>query len=143
VLIKFLNKHGHDLAHQDAKQSKIFDSPKDSNPTHTQASKDHLDHYLNTPAGLVSIICVRHALEKVVSAWHDPSVDLNEVAEFITSTFHHPYYRDNKNVIQRAVFAGVVKWWYDRAPTEREACLQGLSAEGVSQGRNHRDMKAK
>jgi Heterokaryon incompatibility protein Het-C len=96
---------------------------------------DHFSCYLNEPAGKVAIVIVRHAVQQVVSAWSDPSIDPNRAIDSILTVFCHPSLLIRNNPVQMEMF-GVVERWINSCP-EKDKVLQRLTKEGVRAGRHH------
>jgi hypothetical protein len=94
VLSSFLQTLQKRIAHQTERDDEIFTDTRSTNPTHSQMSKDHLDHPLNSLAGL----CASQAVRELGSAlWQisrlrriDTPVALNTLMTVVRSLFQHP-----------------------------------------------------
>ena len=127
---------GSSLVTSTAAQNEVFDNPHSTDPTHSMLAKDHLECYLNNPAGLIAQAVVRHTVQRVVAAWADPSINPLQVIDEILETFHHPALPRGRTSIQREM-RDVVKRWVDSLGGKRSQVLQGLSREGVKRGDHH------
>ena len=118
-------------------QFEVFNNPDSSDPTHSFLSKDHFALILNEPAGEVARIVVRHAVERVVKAWDNTSIDPNQVAHEILQTFHHPYFYED-GPIQRDMGACLKKWVDSQSHQDKAFVLAGLTKDAVRAGKNKR-----
>ena len=99
--------------------------------------------YLNEPAGLVAKIIVSYAVTQVVAAWSNETIDARSAVESILQCFFHPALLNTSNQLHQTMFA-TVKLWVDSIPPDKKPrVLDGLTREGVRQGRHHDDEKRK
>lgn len=70
---------------------------------------------------------------RVIYAWENPGVPVDQVVNDVLRAFHHPALRDESIQIQRDMFATVRAW----AQETRHPLDQMLSSESVKAGRNH------
>jgi hypothetical protein len=98
---------------------------------------------LNEPAGLVAKIVVSYAVTQVVAAWSNETIDARNAVESILQCFCHPALLNQSSQLQQTMFA-TVKLWIDSVPVDKKPrILDGLTREGVRQGRHHDDEKRK
>ncbi|KDQ14443.1 hypothetical protein BOTBODRAFT_110023 [Botryobasidium botryosum FD-172 SS1] len=107
-------------------QYEVFDDPYASDPTHSLLSKDHFSLILNEPAGRIAMIVVRHTVERVVRAWYDPAVDVNQVSREILDAFHHPYFARPDCVLQSEMFEYMQAWIEGMDEVDRNRTLASL-----------------
>lgn len=81
------------------------------------------------------LIAVTNSVRRVLFAWQNPGVPVDEVMADIMRCFHHPALRDESIEIQRNMFA-TVRTWVDEQP-DRHNLDSVLSSESVKAGRNH------
>jgi len=70
---------------------------------------------------------------RVIYAWENPGVPVDQVVNDVLRAFHHPALRDESIQIQRDMFATVRTWVQET----RHPIDQMLSSESVKAGRNH------
>ena len=93
--------------------------------------------YLNEPAGQVAKVIVRFAVSQVVAAWSNPAIDAVNAVEAILTCFVHPALLDPASRFHQDMFSAV-RIWTEQLSTEKKArILDGLTREGVRQGRHH------
>lgn len=92
------------------------------NPSHSVLAKDHLDHILNGPAGMMSQILFRRCVNAVANAWNDSSVDAEQVANEVCTLIHHPFFADPKNEGQKEML-NYIETWLERQGDEKEEVL--------------------
>jgi len=95
--------------------------------------------YLNDPAGRIAKVIVHFAVTQVVHAWSDPSIDPNRAIDPILTCFVHPALLDRQNRLHMDMFAAVQSWVNELPPDRKAVILDGLTREGVRQGRHHDD----
>lgn len=83
---------------------------------------------------------VRHAVQQIVAAWSNPSIDPHDAIDSIMRVFCHPALLNRNNSVQMEMFS-VVERWVNNHP-DKNTMLEGLSKEGVRAGRHH-DTKRK
>lgn len=98
-------------------------------------SKDHFSNKLNCVAGRVATTILQYVAPRVLYAWENPGVPVDEVLKDITHAFHHPALRDDSLEIQRNMF-NTVRAWVDAQP-DRGSLNHILSSQSVKAGRNH------
>ncbi|RKU43342.1 hypothetical protein DL546_004797 [Coniochaeta pulveracea] len=114
-------------------QLEPWKNPSCSDPTHSMLSKDHFTNILNSCAGRVAATVVQYVVPRVVYAWENPGVPVDELVNDVLRAFHHPALRDEHIQIQRDMFATVRGWMQEtRYPID-----QLLSSESVKNGKNH------
>ncbi|KDQ14431.1 hypothetical protein BOTBODRAFT_132240 [Botryobasidium botryosum FD-172 SS1] len=122
-------------------QYEVFNNPYASDPSHSLLSKDHFSLILNEPAGQIAQIIVRHSVNLIVKSWYNKRADPQQVidqASKILEAFHHPYFARQDSEIQRAMFDHMQSWLNNLPLDTRDLTLDGLTKEGVREGRNHR-----
>jgi hypothetical protein len=72
---------------------------------------------------------------RILFAWENPNVPVDEVANDVLRAFHHPALRNENVEIQRDMFQ-TVRLWADQHPRRHELD-RILSSESVKQGKNH------
>ena len=98
--------------------------------------------YLNEPAGNVAKVVISYAVTQVVAAWSNETVDPRAAVESILQCFCHPALL-TQSPLHQTMFA-TVKLWVDNIPVDKKArILEGLTSQGVRQGRHHDDEKRK
>lgn len=127
---------GSSLVTSTAAQNEVFDNPQSTDPTHSMLAKDHLECYLNNPAGLIAQAVVRHTVQRVVAAWADTSINPLQVIDEILETFHHPALPRGRTSLQREM-RDIVQRWVETLGGKRSTVLQGLSREGLKRGDHH------
>ncbi|KAK5662841.1 hypothetical protein OQA88_6252 [Cercophora sp. LCS_1] len=105
------------------------------NPTHSMLSKDHFTNVLNSCAGRVAATILKYVVPRILYAWENPGVPVNEVVDDVLRAFHHPAIRDDRCQIQRDMFETVRGWTQDSK--HRHEINQLLSSQSVKEGNNH------
>ncbi|KAI9728175.1 MAG: hypothetical protein M1828_004636 [Chrysothrix sp. TS-e1954] len=118
-------------------QYEPWTNPACTAPTHSLLSKDHFSNVLNEPAGQVASAILQYAAPRVVYAWENPGVPVEQVLDDIVRVFHHPGLRDTRIEIQNTMF-NVVERWAGSRPLGGEDLNSVLSSESVKRGGNHR-----
>ncbi|KAH9216984.1 heterokaryon incompatibility protein Het-C-domain-containing protein [Leptodontidium sp. 2 PMI_412] len=108
-----------------------------SNPTHSMLSKDHFSNKLNGVAGRVATTILQYVAPRVLYAWENPGISVDEVMNDILRTFHHPAIRDEQCELHRNMF-NTVRKWVDEQP-DRGQLNHILSSSSVKAGRNHKE----
>ncbi|KAL2265194.1 hypothetical protein VTJ83DRAFT_6294 [Remersonia thermophila] len=116
-------------------QFEPWTNPRCDNPTHSMLSKDHFTHILNSCAGRVATTILQYVVPRVLFAWENPGVPVDEVLNDILRAFHHPAVRSDRIEIQRAMFDTVRKW-AEESPY-RSQLDHLLSSESVRNHKNH------
>ncbi|PHH55754.1 hypothetical protein CFIMG_000273RA [Ceratocystis fimbriata CBS 114723] len=106
-----------------------------TDPTHSMLAKDHFTNLLNSCAGRVASTVLQYAVPRVLYAWENPGVPVDEVVNDILQTLHHPALRNDHVEIHRNMF-NTVRKWYDEHP-RRSQIEHLLSSESVKNGHNH------
>ncbi|EIN14403.1 Het-C-domain-containing protein [Punctularia strigosozonata HHB-11173 SS5] len=119
-------------------QYETFDNPDASDPSHSLLSKDHFALILNEPAGRVAMVVVEHTVNLIVKAWFDGGQDEDHVIDEILEAFHHPYYNIGNSRIQHDMFQTFDKWFGSLGSEDSAKVLDGLTKDGVRNGRNKR-----
>ncbi|VUC20043.1 unnamed protein product [Clonostachys rosea] len=116
-------------------QLEPWENPHCSDPTHSMLAKDHFTNILNSCGGRVAVTVLQYAVPRILYAWENPGVPVDEVANDILRAFHHPGLRDDNIQLHRDMFA-TVKKWADEHP-KRHQLESILSSESVKKGKNH------
>lgn len=116
-------------------QLEPWENPRCSDPTHSMLAKDHFTNILNSCAGRVAVTILQYAVPRILYAWENTSVPVDEVCSDILRSFHHPALRSEKIDIQRDMFRTVRKW-ADEHP-RRNQIDNILSSQSVRAGKNH------
>lgn len=56
-------------------------------------SKDHFSNILNNVAGKLSITILQYVTPRILYAWENPGVNVDEVMSDVINVFHHPALR--------------------------------------------------
>ncbi|KAL1837160.1 hypothetical protein VTJ49DRAFT_4190 [Mycothermus thermophilus] len=116
-------------------QYEPWTNPRCHDPTHSMLSKDHFTHILNSCAGRVAATILQYVVPRVLFAWENPGVPVDEVLNDILRAFHHPAARSDRVEIQRAMFDTVRKW--SEETPYRNQLDHLLSSESVRTHKNH------
>ncbi|KAL2259653.1 hypothetical protein VTK26DRAFT_6612 [Humicola hyalothermophila] len=116
-------------------QFEPWTNPRCDNPTHSMLSKDHFTNVLNSCAGRVSVTILQYVVPRVIFAWENPGVPVDEVVNDVLRAFHHPAARDDSIQIQRDMFETVRKWTQETP--YRHQLNHLLSSESVKNHQNH------
>ncbi|CAJ2511972.1 Uu.00g075970.m01.CDS01 [Anthostomella pinea] len=116
-------------------QLEPWKNPHCTDPTHSMLSKDHFTNVLNSCAGRVASTVLQYAVPRVLYAWDNPSVPVDEVVNDLLRAFHHPAIRDEHVEIQKSMF-NTVRQWADEYPRRHEI-NHILGSESVKNGKNH------
>lgn len=116
-------------------QLEPWKDPHCTNPTHSMLSKDHFTNVLNSCAGRVAATVLQYTVPRVLYAWENPGVPVDEVVNDVLRAFHHPAIRDERIQIQKDMFE-TVRQWANTDPRRNEL-NHLLSSESVKAGKNH------
>ncbi|KAI1652005.1 heterokaryon incompatibility Het-C [Daldinia loculata] len=116
-------------------QLEPWKNPHCTDPTHSMLSKDHFTNVLNPVAGRIAATILQYVVPRVLYAWDNPGVPVDEVVSDVLRAFHHPALRDERVEIQREMF-NTVRKWADEHP-RRHDLNRVLGSESVRNGKNH------
>ncbi|OTB04112.1 hypothetical protein M426DRAFT_36987, partial [Hypoxylon sp. CI-4A] len=116
-------------------QLEPWKNPHCTDPTHSMLSKDHFTNVLNSCAGRVASTVLQYVVPRVLYAWDNPGVPVEEVVKDVLRAFHHPAIRDEHVQIQRDMF-NTVRKWADEYPRRHEI-NHILGSQSVRNGKNH------
>ncbi|OTA86294.1 hypothetical protein M434DRAFT_399940 [Hypoxylon sp. CO27-5] len=116
-------------------QLEPWKNPHCTDPTHSMLSKDHFTNVLNPCAGRVAATILKYVVPRVLYAWDNPGVPVDEVVNDVLRAFHHPALRDERVEIQRDMF-NTVRRWADEYPRRHEI-NHILGSDSVRHGKNH------
>ncbi|KAI5466960.1 heterokaryon incompatibility Het-C [Mariannaea sp. PMI_226] len=116
-------------------QLEPWENPRCSDPTHSMLSKDHFTNVLNSCAGRVAATILQYVVPRILYAWENTSVPVDEIMNDVLRAFHHPAARNDHLEIHRNMF-NTVKQWADQHP-QRHALAHILSSESVKNHKNH------
>ncbi|KAM5351922.1 hypothetical protein ACJ41O_004645 [Fusarium nematophilum] len=116
-------------------QLEPWENPRCSDPTHSMLSKDHFTNILNSCAGRIAATILQYTVPRVLYAWENPGVPVEEVVNDVLRAFHHPAARSDNVEIQRDMFRTVKKWAEEHPRRHELAHL--LSSESVKNHKNH------
>ncbi|OBZ67753.1 hypothetical protein A0H81_12495 [Grifola frondosa] len=119
-------------------QYEVFNDPRASDPTHSFLSKDHFNLILNEPAGHLGKIILTYAVNLVVRAWDDTSMNVHQITDDILSCLFHPDFHDRNSQVQREMMEYMQRWVQGMGGRQHET-LRRLSKESV---RNHENIRA-
>ncbi|KAM0553835.1 hypothetical protein ACHAPJ_007181 [Fusarium lateritium] len=115
-------------------QYEPWDNPSCSDPTHSMLSKDHFTNILNSCAGRIAATILQYTVPRVLYAWENPGVPVDEVVNDVLRAFHHPAARNDHIEIQRDMFKTVKKWAEEHPRRHELAHL--LSSDSVKNHKN-------
>ncbi|KAI9158515.1 hypothetical protein HJFPF1_06511 [Paramyrothecium foliicola] len=116
-------------------QMEPWNNPRCSDPTHSMLSKDHFTNILNSCAGRVAATILQYAVPRILYAWENPNVPVDEVVNDVLRAFHHPALRNEQVEIHRNMF-NTVRQWADSHP-RRGNLDHLLSSQSVKDHKNH------
>ncbi|KAK4662545.1 Glycine-rich signal peptide [Podospora pseudopauciseta] len=116
-------------------QLEPWNNPRCNDPTHSMLSKDHFTNVLNSCAGRVSVTIVQYVVPRILYAFENAGVPVDEVLNDILRAFHHPAARDERVEIHRNMFETVRKWTQETK--HRHELNSLLSSESVKNHHNH------
>ncbi|KAF9763999.1 hypothetical protein IL306_002920 [Fusarium sp. DS 682] len=116
-------------------QYEPWDNPQCSDPTHSMLSKDHFTNILNSCAGRIAATILQYTVPRILYAWENTGVSVDEVVNDVLRAFHHPAARDDHIELQRDMFK-TVKKWADEHPRRHELAHL-LSSDSVKNHKNH------
>ncbi|KAL8769460.1 MAG: hypothetical protein Q9209_004521 [Squamulea sp. 1 TL-2023] len=115
-------------------QYEPWTDPYCSDPTHSLLSKDHFSNILNEPAGQIASAILTYVAPRILYAWQNPDIPLDQVLNDIVRVFHHPAARQHDCEIHHTMFSVVERWARSRQGPDLNAIL---SSESVKAGKNH------
>jgi hypothetical protein len=116
-------------------QLEPWNNPRCSDPTHSMLSKDHFTNILNSAAGRVASTILQYTVPRILYAFENPNVPIDEVVNDVLRAFHHPALRSDNVEIQREMFK-TMKDWMNEYPRRHEL-ERLLSSQSVKDGKNH------
>ncbi|KAK6073600.1 heterokaryon incompatibility protein Het-C [Seiridium cupressi] len=116
-------------------QLEPWTNPRCTDPTHSMLSKDHFTNILNSCAGRVGATILQYVVPRVLYAWENTGVPVEELCNDILRAFHHPAIRDERVEIQRDMF-NTVRKWAEEYPN-RHNLNHLLGSASVKNGKNH------
>ncbi|KAI0203184.1 heterokaryon incompatibility Het-C [Astrocystis sublimbata] len=116
-------------------QLEPWTNPHCTDPTHSMLSKDHFTNILNACAGRVAATVLQYAVPRILYAWENPGVPVDEVVNDVTRAFHHPAIRNDRIEIQKEMYSTVRQWAHDYP--RRHDLDRLLGSESVRAGKNH------
>ncbi|KAF4126400.1 Heterokaryon incompatibility protein Het-C [Geosmithia morbida] len=116
-------------------QHEPWTDPTCSDPTHSMLSKDHFSNVLNSCAGRIAVTILKYTVPRILYAWENPGVPVDEVVTDIVQALHHPALRSNRSELQRDMFR-TMEQWVNEHPRRHELD-QLLSSDSVYKGQNH------
>ncbi|KAK4155056.1 heterokaryon incompatibility Het-C [Chaetomidium leptoderma] len=123
------------IATSATQQFEPWTNPRCDNPTHSMLSKDHFTNILNSCGGRVAATILQYVVPRVLYAWENPGVPVDEVVNDVLRAFHHPAARNEQIEIQREMFETVRKWTQETPYRNQLSHL--LSSESVKNHKNH------
>ncbi|RKF56412.1 putative heterokaryon incompatibility protein het-c protein [Golovinomyces cichoracearum] len=112
-----------------------WNDPICTDPTHSMLSKDHFTNILNGVAGQVATVTLQYVAPRILYAWENPGINVDEIMSDVLSAFHHPALRDESLELHRNMFK-VVRKWAEEQPNPHHID-EILGSESVKAGRNH------
>ncbi|POS82860.1 hypothetical protein EPUL_003633 [Erysiphe pulchra] len=116
-------------------QFEPWHNPVCTDPTHSMLAKDHFSNILNGVAGQVATVILQYAAPRILYAWENPSINIDEVMADIMNALHHPALRNESHELHRNMF-NVVRNWAENHP-DRHMLNNILGSESVKAGKNH------
>ena len=117
-------------------QYEPWTDPHCSDPTHSLLSKDHFSNILNEPAGEVASTILQYVAPRIIFAWQNPDVPVDQVLNDVVGVFHHPAVRRHDSELHRNMFSTVERWVRSR-PDGGSNLNVLLGSDSVRHGRNH------
>ncbi|TQS36609.1 hypothetical protein Golomagni_02934 [Golovinomyces magnicellulatus] len=117
-------------------QFEPWNDPICTDPTHSMLSKDHFTNILNGVAGQVATVILQYVAPRILYAWENPGINVDEVMTDVLCAFHHPALRDESLELHRNMF-NVVRKWAEEQP-DHNYINEILGSESVKAGRNHK-----
>ena len=117
-------------------QYEPWTDPLCTDPTHSLLSKDHFSNILNAPAGQVASAIVTYVAPRVLFAFQNSDIPVEQVLNDVTRVFHHPATRDHGCELHRIMFDTVQHWARSR-PDGGQSLNGLLSSQSVREGKNH------
>jgi hypothetical protein len=118
-------------------QFEPWTDPHCTDPTHSLLSKDHFSNILNPPAGQVATAILQYVAPRIIYAWDNPDVPVDQVLNDVCRVFHHPALRDPHLELHRNMFSAVERW-VQGLPDRGHSLNTLLSSESVKAGKNHK-----
>ncbi|KZT04457.1 Het-C-domain-containing protein [Laetiporus sulphureus 93-53] len=118
-------------------QYEVFNNPNASDPTHSFLSKDHFNLILNEPAGNLGKIILEYTVPRIVKAWEDTSINVNQVTDDVLHCLFHPDFHDSDSPIQRQMVK-YMQTWVQGLENDQAEIIRRLSKESV---RNHKNIR--
>ncbi|KAI4161292.1 MAG: hypothetical protein LQ342_004959 [Letrouitia transgressa] len=115
-------------------QYEPWTDPHCSDPTHSLLSKDHFSNILNEPAGKVASTILQYVAPRILYAWQNPDVPVDQVLNDISRVFHHPAARDHNCELHMNMYDTVQRWAHSQTKYNLNSIL---SSESVRAGKNH------
>jgi hypothetical protein len=138
ALTKTLQTGSGEVVQSSAKQQFApWTDPNCSDPTHSMLSKDHFSNILNPPAGAVAAEILKYVAPRVLYAWQNPSVPVDQVLNDCMKVFHHPAVRDMSIEVHKTMFEAV-RTWIQSLPDRGDSLNILLGSDGVRNGKNHK-----
>lgn len=66
-------------------------------------AKDHFSNILNGVAGQVATVIIQYASPRILYAWENPGINIDEILADIMYALHHPALRDESHELHRNV----------------------------------------
>ncbi|KAI9734185.1 MAG: hypothetical protein M1818_006608 [Claussenomyces sp. TS43310] len=112
-----------------------WSDPHCTDPTHSMLSKDHFSNRLNGCAGRVATTILQYVVPRILYAWQNPGVAVDEVMNDVLRAIHHPAARDGHTEVQRNMFATVRTWASEQPDAGNLNHILGSAS--VKAGHNH------
>lgn len=116
-------------------QFEPWNDPICTDPTHSMLSKDHFSNILNNVAGKLSITILQYVTPRILYAWENPGVNVDEVMSDVINVFHHPALRYESLELHQKMF-NTVRQWVEEQPDQYKL-NEILGSESVKAGHNH------
>ena len=102
--------------------------------TNLLIGKDHFSNILNDPAGQVASTILQYVAPRIIYAWQNPDVPIEQVLNDVNRVFHHPALRDPHCELHRNMYDVVQRWASSyQGPNLNDI----LGSDSVRKGKNH------
>ncbi|KAI9793326.1 MAG: hypothetical protein M1833_000771 [Piccolia ochrophora] len=117
-------------------QFEVWTDPTCSDPTHSLLSKDHFSNVLNEIAGKIAASVLQYVAPRIIYAWENPGVPVDQVLNDVVRVLHHPALRDRNSEVHGLMY-DTVRRWVDGRPDRGASFNHILGSESVRAGKNH------
>ena len=105
---------------------------------HILSSKDHFRVILNEPAGNLGKIIVLHTANRVLEAWEDRSLNVDNTVSLILQAMFHPAFHNPSSYIQTQMLTYMKGWIDGQEEDPKREILKRLTKESIRAHGNER-----